>query len=109
MGLNVMYFFPTRTDVLEFSTIRMIDTYENNKMDLVSLFEKGETYSIEFILPNMEKAKGEYYNYRTKELRPKYSWFIPYLLSIQKQYIALLSSNIDLAAFLSEKMTESKK
>jgi len=96
------------TDVLEFSTIQMIDTYENNKVDLVKLFEKGEAYSVEFLLPNMEKAKGEFYNYWTKELRPKYSWFITYLISIQKQYSALLNSNIDLTAYLTEKTAKSK-
>ena len=96
------------TDVLDFSTIQMIDTYENSKMDLVKLFEKGEAYSIEFILPNIEKTKWEFYNYTTKELRPKYSWFITYLLSVQKQYSNLLNSNIDLTAFLIEKTTEAK-
>lgn len=96
------------TDVLDFATIRMIDTYENSKMGLFKLFEKGEIYSMEFLLPNMEKTKFEYYNYRTKELRPKYSWFIKFLLSIQQQYTDLLNANIELSTYLTEKMSESK-
>ncbi|MFC2102175.1 hypothetical protein ACFLS7_04200 [Bacteroidota bacterium] len=94
------------TDVMDFETIRMIDQYETNKVNMLNLFTKGETYGMQFLVLNMERSKGEFYNLWTKQLRPQYGWYLKFLQNIQKQYDALAASNASLTTFLQAKLEE---
>lgn len=94
------------TDVMDFETIRMIDQYENAKLNMLSLFSKGETYGMNFLVLNMERPKSEFYNLWTKQLRPQYQWYMRFLQGIQKQYQDLASANEQLTNFLKEKLKE---
>jgi|GEM_PF-940745 len=94
------------TDVMDFETIRLIDQYETDKLNMISLFSKGEAYGREFLLMNFERPKSEFYNLWTKQLRPQYQWYLKFLLSIQKQYRDMAESNEKLTRYLEEKLKE---
>jgi len=91
-------------DVLDFEAIRKIDQYENAKLGMLKLLEKGDIYSRELLLPNMERSKSEYYNLWTKKLRPKYQWYIRFIRSIQNQYKEMMDANIELTDYLGKKV-----
>ncbi|MBN1198820.1 MAG: hypothetical protein JXA23_05675 [Bacteroidales bacterium] len=93
------------TEVMDFETIRMIDQYETEKLNMLSLLSKGETYGMQFLLMNMERPKSEFYNLWTKQLRPQYQWYLKFLQSIRKQYKALAESNEALTDFLQAKIS----
>ncbi len=92
------------TDVMDFETIRIIDQYETNKLNMLNLFTKGETYGMQFLVLNMERPKSEFYNLWTKQLRPQYLWYMKFLQNIQKQYDSLASSNDELTKYLKGKV-----
>lgn len=94
------------TDVMDFETIRMIDQYETDKLNMMSLFSKGETYGREFLLLNFERPKSEFYNLWTKQLRPQYQWYLKFLQSIQQQYQSIAESNENLTRHLEQKVKE---
>ncbi|NQV01508.1 MAG: hypothetical protein HQ542_02600 [Bacteroidia bacterium] len=94
------------TDVMDFETIRMIDQFENTKLNMLNLFSKGENYGMDFLVLNMERPKSEFYNLWTKKLRPKYLWYLKFLQSIQQQYTKLADSNENLIAYLKKKLPE---
>jgi len=94
------------TDVMDFETIRMIDEFENNKLNMLSLFTKAENYGMDFLVLNMERPKSEFYNTWTKQMRPKYLWYLKFLRSIQQQYKNLAESNEKLIGYLTKKLNE---
>ncbi len=94
------------TDVMDFETIRMIDEFENNKLNMLSLFTKAENYGMNFLVLNMERPKSEFYNLWTKQLRPQYLWYLKFLQSIQGQYKNLADSNENLIVYLTKKLNE---
>lgn len=97
------------TRILDFTTIQKINQYENNKVNLLKTLEKGGEYCMLVILPASDKGKGEFYDYRTRSLKPKYSWYIRFLQSIRQQYEDLENSNLSLIEYLTNHLDEKNR
>ena len=62
--------------LLEVSTIEKLSEFYGYTQHLVTLIEEFRGRTESFILFNYDKDKYEFYDLKTKQLRPKYSWYL---------------------------------
>lgn len=96
-------------EILNFETVIEIDNYVDLRSSLQETVEKGNEYQKDLVLPNLDKGIYEFYDFRTKQLKPKYSWFLSYLTNLQDRIKSFKSENKELTKSLSSKLEIIKK
>ena len=91
-------------ELMDFKTIRLIDDYQGAKLNLLSLFEKGETYAREFLLTSMDLPAYKFYDYYSGKLKPQYAWYPEFLKAMQRQYQTLEQQNNQLQNYLRQQV-----
>lgn len=91
-------------EVMKFETVKQIDELMNLRTALAETIKQGNAYQKDLVLPNMDKGKYEFYEFRTKELKPKYKWFLSYLSNLQAQIKEFRKLNSALTQYLTSEL-----
>lgn len=86
--------------LLEVSTIEKLSEFYGYSQHLVTLIEEFRGRTESFILFNYDKDKYEFYDSKTKQLRPKYSWFLSGMEQIAEECSMVATKADSLASFL---------
>jgi len=88
--------------LIEVSTIEKLSEFYGRTQHLVKFIEEFRGRTESFIMFNYDKDKYEFYDLKTKQLRPKYSWYLKGLEQIAEECSTVATKADSLIGFFNQ-------
>jgi len=86
--------------LLAVSTIEELSGFYNQTQQLLKLIEEYRRRTESFIMFNLDKDKNEFYDLTTRQLRPKYSWYLKGMEQMEEECLNVATKADSLIVFL---------
>ncbi len=87
-------------NLLEVATIEKLSTFYNETQDLIKLIEEFRGRTASFLMIDKEKARSEFYDLKTGQLRSRYSWYLEGMGQMSEACSTLAAKGDSLLVFL---------